>query len=119
MGQLLGGLFRVIRGENELHCSVLNLKLRSVIFWLAYSTVLMPTVLRIGPYRFHFYSAEGVEPPHIHVERDDLEAKFWLNPLLLARNYGFPPHEINQITLLVFENQTLLLNKYNEYHLFK
>jgi hypothetical protein len=54
VGQLLGGLFRVIRGENELHCSVLNLKLRSVIFWLAYSTVLMPTVLRIGPYRFHF-----------------------------------------------------------------
>ena len=79
----------------------------------------MPTVLRIGAYRFHFYSAEGVEPPHIHVERDDLEAKFWLDPLQLARNYGFAPHEINQITLLVFENQELLLNKYNEYHRFK
>lgn len=38
----------------------------------------MPTVLRIGPYRFHFYSRESNEPPHIHVSRDDFEVKFWL-----------------------------------------
>jgi len=25
----------------------------------------MPTVRRIGPYRFHFYSREFNEPPHI------------------------------------------------------
>lgn len=36
----------------------------------------MPTVLRIGPYRFFFYSGDGGEPPHIHVERDDAIAKF-------------------------------------------
>jgi hypothetical protein len=29
----------------------------------------MPTILRIGPYRF-FYSADCDEPAHIHVERD-------------------------------------------------
>ena len=34
----------------------------------------MPTILRIGPYRFHFYSREDNEPAHIHIERDDLEA---------------------------------------------
>jgi hypothetical protein len=34
----------------------------------------MPTVLRIGPYRFFFYSNEGHEPPHIHVESADGEA---------------------------------------------
>ena len=33
----------------------------------------MPTILRIGPYRFHFYSREDNEPAHIHIERDDLE----------------------------------------------
>ena len=38
----------------------------------------MPTVLRIGPHRFHFYSRENDEPPHIHVTRDDIESKFWL-----------------------------------------
>ena len=40
----------------------------------------MPTVLRSGPYRFYFYSHEPNEPPHIHVDRDDLSAKFWLDP---------------------------------------
>ena len=39
-----------------------------------------PTVLRSGPYRFHFYSQDGNEPAHVHVDRDDCSAKFWLNP---------------------------------------
>ena len=46
----------------------------------------MPTVLRIGPYRFHFYSRENNEPPHIHVTREEMEAKFWLRPVSLANN---------------------------------
>ncbi|MCB9870153.1 MAG: DUF4160 domain-containing protein [Planctomycetes bacterium] len=29
----------------------------------------MPTVLRIGSTRFFFYSNEGNEPPHIHIEQ--------------------------------------------------
>ncbi len=38
----------------------------------------MPTILRAGPYRFYFYSHEPNEPAHIHVDRDDCSAKFWL-----------------------------------------
>jgi hypothetical protein len=30
----------------------------------------MPTVLREGAYRVFFYSADGAEPPHVHIERD-------------------------------------------------
>lgn len=37
----------------------------------------MPTVLRSGPYRLFFCSADGAEPPHVHVERDQRTAKFW------------------------------------------
>jgi len=44
----------------------------------------MPTVLRIGPYRFFFFSNEGNEPPHVHVERDDNTAKYWLDPVRVA-----------------------------------
>src|SRR5205823_5680400 len=44
----------------------------------------MPTVLREGPYRIHFYMADRVEPPHMHVKRDRSEAKFWLDPVRLA-----------------------------------
>jgi hypothetical protein len=34
----------------------------------------MPTVLRVGPYRFFFFSGDRDEPPHIHVERDENHA---------------------------------------------
>ncbi|MBE7440011.1 MAG: DUF4160 domain-containing protein [Spirochaetales bacterium] len=51
----------------------------------------MPTVLRIGPYRFHFYSDEGSEPPHIHIAKDPAECKFWLEPPVLASNHGAHP----------------------------
>jgi hypothetical protein len=46
----------------------------------------MPTVLRIGRYRFFFFSNESNEPPHIHVKASGDEAKFWLEPVQLAAN---------------------------------
>ena len=50
----------------------------------------MPTTLRIGPYRFYFYSYNCGEPRHIHVDREKMSAKFWLDPdVSLAGNYGF------------------------------
>lgn len=42
-----------------------------------------PTVLRSGPYRFFFYASDGGEPRHIHVERNEKVAKFWLDPVRL------------------------------------
>ena len=44
----------------------------------------MPTVRRIGSARFFFYSNEGSEPPHVHVEQGGSVAKFWLAPVSLA-----------------------------------
>ena len=35
---------------------------------------IMPTILRIGPYRFFFYSGDEAELPHVHIARDDEEA---------------------------------------------
>jgi hypothetical protein len=76
----------------------------------------MPTVLRIGPYRFHFYSRENHEPPHIHVAREEMEAKFWIRPVSLAANYGFPKAELNRIEKLVEEQCQKLLEAYIERH---
>ena len=69
-----------------------------------YLATTMPTVLRSGPYRFYFYSHEPNEPPHVHVDRDDLSAKFWLDPVALARNFGFGARELNTLQSLVEAN---------------
>ena len=78
----------------------------------------MPTVLRIGAYRFHFYSDEKNEPPHIYVATSDGECKFWLEPIRLARNRGLPPITVRRIEKIVFENIKLLKEKYYEVHKF-
>src|ERR1039458_2760716 len=73
----------------------------------------MPTVLRWGPYRFYFYSHEPNEPPHVHVDRDELSAKFWLDPIGLARNFGFSAREVNTVQSLVETNHKELLEASN------
>jgi hypothetical protein len=75
----------------------------------------MPTVLRSGSYRFYFYSHEPNEPPHVHVDRDDLSAKFWIDPVALARNYGFDARELNRLESIVHANQTRLLEAWHGY----
>jgi hypothetical protein len=75
----------------------------------------MPTVLRKGPYRFFFWSRENREPPHIHIERDDSYAKFWLQPVLLAASRDFRDHEITELRTMVLENQALFLERWNEH----
>ena len=73
----------------------------------------MPTVLRIVGFRFFFYSAEGSEPPHIHVEQGDKVAKFWLDPAGLAESHGFRTHEVNRLRLLVIEHRLSFLEARN------
>ena len=75
----------------------------------------MPTVLRIGRFRFFFYSNEGREPPHIHVKAGECEAKFWLDPIALASNYGFNGRELNEIEQLVEQHRTELLEAWDEH----
>ncbi len=76
----------------------------------------MPTVLRVGAYRFHFYSDERGEPAHIHVRASGGECKFWLDPIMLAKNRGLAVHVLRDIERLVYEHQTFLKEKYDEYH---
>ena len=75
----------------------------------------MPTVFRSGPFRFFFYAGDGGEPRHIHVERDDCEAKFWLDPVRLERSRGLSRKDINRIRKLVERNRRQLLESWNEF----
>lgn len=75
----------------------------------------MPTVLRIGAYRLFFFAGDRYEPAHIHIERDDNLAKFWLDPVRLQSSGGFSRTEIAKIQKIVLENQQLLLESWNAY----
>jgi len=75
----------------------------------------MPTVFRVGPYRFFFYASDRHEPKHVHVERDEKVAKYWLDPVRLGRSGGFNRVELKQIFLIVKENQLSLMEAWNEY----
>ena len=48
-------------------------------------------------------------------DRDNLSAKFWVNPVSLARNLGFGGRELRQVERLVRDNQTVLLEAWNGY----
>ena len=73
----------------------------------------MPTVLRMGPFRFFFYSGDGGEPRHVHVESGDGEAKYWLDPIALERNRGFGKKDLNRIEQIIEDHVDLLRNAWD------
>ncbi|GIV80172.1 DUF4160 domain-containing protein [Litorilinea aerophila] len=75
----------------------------------------MPTIKHIGPYRFFFVSLDYGEPPHIHVQREKMVAKFWLDPVALQKAGGFKAKELNQIAKLVQEHQDEFLERWYEF----
>jgi hypothetical protein len=75
----------------------------------------MPTVLRTGPYRFFFVSLDRGEPPHIHVRRENMVAKFWLDPVVLQQAGGFNRTELNTIASLVHQHRETFLERWHEF----
>lgn len=75
----------------------------------------MPAVLRVKGYRFFFFSLEGNEPPHIHVEQAERFAKFWLNPVSLAKSRGFRSGELSEIQKIIEEHREMMLERWNEH----
>ena len=75
----------------------------------------MPTVLRWNGYRFFFFSNEGTEPPHVHVDKAGATAKIWLSDLSMARNVGFGPREMAEVSGKVREHRTDFLEAWRGY----
>lgn len=75
----------------------------------------MPTVLRIGPYRFFFYSNEGQEPRHIHIRSGDGEAKYWLQPVSIAWYRGYNERQLKQIERHLNDNLVHLIESWDAY----
>ncbi|MCH4893182.1 MULTISPECIES: DUF4160 domain-containing protein [unclassified Sphingomonas] len=75
----------------------------------------MPTVKRIGAFRFYFYSHEPNEPPRIHVDRGDATMKVWLQTIEVAKSRGFRAHEISGIVEMVDAHRAEFLEAWHEH----
>lgn len=75
----------------------------------------MPTILRLDGCRFFFFSLEGMEPAHIHVEQGGKRAKFWLNPVALAHSDGFRNHELRRLRLATIANRSVFQEAWDEH----
>ena len=75
----------------------------------------MPTVGRIGAFRFFFYSNEGSEPPHVHAQQERKISTFWLDPVALASTGRFSAVELRSIERIVLENRKRFLEAWNEF----
>jgi len=75
----------------------------------------MPSIQIEGPYEVYFTSHDRGEPPHVHVDRERMAAKIWLDPIGVAYNLGFSRHELRKIERMIVENRQLCLKKWHEH----
>ncbi|MGH7856216.1 MAG: DUF4160 domain-containing protein [Candidatus Binatia bacterium] len=75
----------------------------------------MPTLLRLEGFRFFFFSREGKEPAHVHVEKGDGVAKFWLRPVKLDWSRGLKVQELSRVEEIVVDHRDEFEARWNEY----
>lgn len=76
----------------------------------------MPTTLRVGPYRFYFYSYDCGEPRHTHVDREAMSAKFWLDPdVALEANHGFSRRELRDLERIIRTHLDVLRREWDAF----
>jgi hypothetical protein len=60
-----------------------------------------PIFIREKGYKFFVHSNEE-NRIHVHVEKEDKECKFWIEPVIeLSENFGFKEFEINDIKRII------------------
>ena len=72
-------------------------------------------MLRRAGFRVFFFSNEGEEPPHVHVERAGGVVKYWLSPVAMAYYRGMTFMELRRSMRLVEENRDDLLEQWHDY----
>ena len=76
----------------------------------------MPRIKDIaGPYRFYFNSFDCNEPRHVHVRRDKMVCKFWLEPSELCSNHGSAARESTAVRELLHANLAKIIEAWNEH----
>ncbi len=75
----------------------------------------MPNIVYEDGYRLFFFSNEGSKPVHVHVQYGSAVAKFWIQPVRLAKNEGLKAMELRRAAVLVEKYENLIQEKWNEF----
>lgn len=75
----------------------------------------MPTLLVWRGHRFRFYSADGQEPPHVHIVKDGRSAKVWLRDLAVEYRHGFTERDMRELLAVVGENRDAWIGSWHEF----
>jgi hypothetical protein len=79
----------------------------------------MPTVLFSMGWRFFFYANEGNEPIHVHCQKAEKEAKFWLDrenyEAIEDFSYRMSPADIRTVKKLIYVHFEDLEREWDEF----
>ena len=82
---------------------------------ISYTEYMSPTVLRIGNYRFYFFSREE-ERIHVHIVSPDGEAKFWIEPIVSLASYtGLSKRQLGYLQKLTEEHKSEVVKAWKKY----
>lgn len=68
-----------------------------------------------GTVPIFLFAGDRGEPPHVHIEREDKVATFWLSPVRLQESGGFSRSELSRIRQLVGLHEEQLREAWHEY----
>ena len=76
----------------------------------------MPTIKRLSNgFRFFFFSFDCNEPMHVHISRENMVCKFWLEPIPFDKNHGLSAKELNKIKKNIEKNIVLIKEAWHEH----
>ncbi len=75
---------------------------------------IVPTIVEDG-YHLQIYPNDHT-PAHVHVWKNENEARVLLDSLKVASNEGFNPRELKKVVELVQKHQLRLLSAWDTYH---
>jgi hypothetical protein len=79
----------------------------------------MPTILAVFGWRFFFYANERNEPIHIHCQKGDADAKYWLDverfDLHEAHSYKMSVADRRIVRRIIFGHFDYIVEQWNEF----
>ena len=79
----------------------------------------MPTILIVSGWRLFFYANERNEPAHVHCQKGNAEAKYWLDTngydISESHSYNMSPTDRRTLRKIIFEHFDYLVEQWNEF----